>query len=86
MADTIEQAVKKQILLVEDEQFLSALLKNRLEKEGFEVILARDGEEAVNILKTAKPTLVLLDLILPKMSGLTFWKGLIPIPSSTRGR
>ena len=69
MADIIQQAPKKQILLVEDEQFLSTLLKNRLEKDGFEVTLARDGEEAVNLLKTVKPSLVLLDLILPKMSG-----------------
>ena len=69
MTDIIQQAPKKQILLVEDEQFLSTLLKNRLEKDGFEVTLARDGEEAVNLLKTVKPSLVLLDLILPKMSG-----------------
>ena len=69
MADIIQQAPKKQILLVEDEQFLFTLLKNRLEKDGFEVTLARDGEEAVNLLKTVKPSLVLLDLILPKMSG-----------------
>ena len=74
MADIIQQAPKKQILLVEDEQFLSTLLKNRLEKDGFEVTLTRDGEEAVNLLKTVKPSLVLLDLILPKMSALTFWK------------
>ncbi len=57
------------ILLIEDDQFLSSLLKNRLQKDGFEVILARDGEEAINFLKSFKPDLILLDIILPKKSG-----------------
>ncbi len=57
------------ILLVEDDPFLSSLLKNRLQKEGLEILLARDGEEAMNFLRTADPNLVLLDLILPKKSG-----------------
>ncbi|MEK9154794.1 MAG: response regulator [Patescibacteria group bacterium] len=59
----------KKILLVEDDPFLSSLLKNRLQKEGLEVILAKDGEEGINFLKTTKPNLVLLDIILPKKSG-----------------
>lgn len=57
------------ILLVEDDPFLSSLLKNRLQKEGLETILARDGEEALKFLKTEKVSLVLLDIILPKKSG-----------------
>ena len=57
------------ILLVEDDPFLSSLLKNRLQKEGLEINLAKDGEEAVNLLKSTKPDLVLLDIILPKKSG-----------------
>ncbi|MDP3015430.1 MAG: response regulator [bacterium] len=57
------------ILLVEDDPFLSSLLKNRLEKEGLEISLARDGEEALDLLKTIKPALILLDIILPKKSG-----------------
>ncbi len=57
------------ILLVEDDPFLSSLLKNRLEKEGLEVSLARDGQEALDLLKTIKPALILLDIILPKKSG-----------------
>lgn len=60
---------KKNILLVEDEPLLSNLLKQRLEKEGLNVILAQDGEEALKILKTVKPNLILLDIILPKISG-----------------
>jgi two-component system phosphate regulon response regulator PhoB/two-component system alkaline phosphatase synthesis response regulator PhoP len=57
------------ILLVEDDPFLSSLLKNRLLKENLEVSLAKDGEEALNFLKSTKPDLILLDLILPKKSG-----------------
>jgi DNA-binding response OmpR family regulator len=58
-----------QILLVEDDVFLSSLLKNRLEKEGVNVSLAKNGDEALNLLKSLKPSLILLDLILPKKSG-----------------
>ncbi len=61
--------VMKKILLVEDDPFLSSLLKNRLQKEGLDVSLAKDGDEALEFLRTTKPDLVLLDLILPKKSG-----------------
>ena len=57
------------ILLVEDDPFLSSLLKNRLQKEKFEITLAKDGEEAINLIKGSKFDLVLLDIILPKKSG-----------------
>lgn len=60
---------KKTVLLVEDEHLLGDLLKQRLEKENFEVILARDGEEALRILEEKKPDVILLDIILPKVSG-----------------
>ena len=57
------------VLLVEDDPFLSSLLKNRLQKENLEVVYSRDGEEALNALKTDVVDLVLLDIILPKKSG-----------------
>lgn len=57
------------VLLVEDDPFLSSLLKNKLQKEGLDVILARDGDEALNILRAEKIDLALLDVILPKKSG-----------------
>jgi len=59
----------KTILIVEDETLLGNLLKQRLEHEGFNVIWCKDGEEAVSTLRTTKPDLILLDLILPKISG-----------------
>ena len=61
--------IKKIILLAEDEPLLANLLKQRLEKAGFEVLPARDGEEALNLLRQTKADLLLLDIILPKISG-----------------
>lgn len=59
------------ILLVEDDQFLSVLLKTRLEKEKFEVTLAGDGDIALSALKNfeGNPDIILLDIILPGKSG-----------------
>lgn len=57
------------VLLVEDDAFLSSLLRNRLQKENLEVNYAADGEEAIAFLQTNSPDLVLLDIILPKKSG-----------------
>ncbi len=59
----------KVILLVEDDIFLSSLLKNRFQKEGIEIIHAKDGEEAIKILSQTKLGLILLDIMLPKKSG-----------------
>ena len=57
------------VLLVEDDKFLSSILKTKLEQAGLEVTLALDGEQAIEALKNYQPNLILLDLILPKKSG-----------------
>jgi DNA-binding response OmpR family regulator len=67
---------QKHVLLVEDDPFLSSLLKNRLLKEDIEVKHARDGQEALDMLKEYKPDLILLDLILPKKSGFEVMEGI----------
>ena len=59
----------KVLLLVEDDPFISSLLKVRFNSEGFTVLYAADGEAALIMLRQEKPDLVLLDLILPKKSG-----------------
>ncbi|MCL5006656.1 MAG: response regulator [Patescibacteria group bacterium] len=59
----------KKVLLVEDDPFLSQLLMTRMQRAGLEVGRVADGEEAINFLKSNKPDLILLDLILPKKSG-----------------
>lgn len=62
----------KKILIVEDDKFLSMLLKGRLEQDGISVYQAFNGEEAIEFLKNNIPNLILLDLIMPKMSGFEF--------------
>ncbi len=60
------------ILIVEDEPVHLAVMKTKLESEGYEVEAALDGEEGWRKLKTAPPDLVLLDVILPKLDGFQF--------------
>ena len=58
-----------QVLVVEDDEALATLLQYNLEKEGFGVVVATDGEEALVIAGERAPDLVLLDWMLPKVSG-----------------
>lgn len=60
----------KKILVVDDEKPISDIVKFNLTKEGYEVITAFDGEEAVKLVESDTPDLILLDLMLPKMDGL----------------
>lgn len=59
------------ILVVDDERPIAEILKYNLEKEGFEVILAFDGEEAMERVLNERPDLVILDIMLPKKDGFT---------------
>lgn len=59
----------KKILLVEDEEILIELLTRKLEKEGYEVKVARDGEEGLAKMKEFWPDLILLDIVMPKKGG-----------------
>jgi two-component system, OmpR family, response regulator len=58
------------VLVVEDDKTLQDVLRYNLGKEGYSVITASDGLQAVDIARTEKPELIILDLMLPKMSGL----------------
>ena len=60
---------KKKILIIEDEQVLADVLKSKLEKEGYEVNVAYEGEDGYRKIKEFVPDLVLLDIVLPKMNG-----------------
>ena len=60
---------RPRILVVDDESDLVSVLRFGLEIEGFEVIDAADGEEGLRLAREARPTLMLLDLMLPKMDG-----------------
>lgn len=58
------------VLVVEDEDALSELLSYNLKKEGFRVSLAADGEEAMMLVEERQPDVVVLDWMLPKISGI----------------
>jgi DNA-binding response OmpR family regulator len=65
---------KKTILIAEDDPQLSELYGLRFEYEGFSAFHALDGEEALQYIKEYKPSLVLLDIMMPKKSGLEVLK------------
>ncbi len=67
---------KIKVLVVEDEAFLSSLIKEALTRAGFSVDLAIDGDTAFNLLSQTKPDIILLDLILPGISGFDILKKL----------
>ncbi len=57
------------IMVVDDEESLQELVRALLESEGYEVVVASDGNEALKKLETETPDLVLLDMMMPGMSG-----------------
>ncbi|MDP2967044.1 MAG: response regulator [bacterium] len=59
----------KMILLIEDEEIMVNLLQRKLTQEGYEISVARDGEEGLKLMREALPDLVLLDIIMPKKGG-----------------
>lgn len=67
---------KYKILIVEDDDILSGIMKDSLEDEGYEVVQAFDGEEGFTIAKTEKPDTILLDIIMPKLDGISLLKKL----------
>ena len=69
----IEEA-KKTILIVDDEKPIVDILVYNLQKEGYNTIEANDGEKAIEMAFNEKPDLMLLDIMLPKVDGLTVCK------------
>jgi DNA-binding response OmpR family regulator len=60
---------KPKILVVDDEQITTELAKKFLERHGFDVVCAFDGEAALELAHSESPDLILLDVMLPKMDG-----------------
>ena len=58
------------ILIIEDERSLAETIQYNLEREGFAVIVAHDGEQGLERFRADRPSLVILDLMLPRLSGL----------------
>jgi len=59
----------KKILLVEDDPFLIDIYTTKLKLENFDLLIAKDGEEALEKIKNDKPILVILDIVLPNIDG-----------------
>ena len=57
------------ILVADDDQNIAELLRLYLEKEGYTVVLAADGEQAIERFSAENPDIVLLDIMMPKLDG-----------------
>lgn len=62
---------KLKILVVEDDHALRQVLTDRLTEEGFEVLSAEDGEKGLSLAQLHHPSLILLDIFMPRMDGIT---------------
>ena len=62
----------KKILLIEDEKILSEMYQDKFIKAGFEVSVASEAKEGLEIAKKEKPDLIVLDILLPRENGITF--------------
>jgi len=63
------EKTKKKVLLAEDDKYISIAYKDGLGRAGFEVVIATDGAEALEKIKTDTPDIVLLDLVMPVKDG-----------------
>jgi CheY-like chemotaxis protein len=74
--------VKTKILLVDDSKFLRLATERALARAGYEVLTANDGEQALQVAREAKPQVILLDMLLPKMAGPDVLKALKRDPAT----
>lgn len=58
------------LLIIEDDPFMRSLYDNTFSLAGFEVVLGNDGKSGLNLAKVSQPALILLDIMMPEMSGL----------------
>jgi CheY-like chemotaxis protein len=63
--------VKPKVLVAEDDAAIRALLRDMLESEGYEVVCVRDGEEALRVVDTFQPDLILSDVMMPNLDGVS---------------
>ncbi len=69
MADEKDADKKKRILLVDDDQEIIETLRIALEAQGYEIFIARDGNQGLAMVEREDPDLVILDMMMPKRSG-----------------
>lgn len=71
-----ENKVQRKVLIVEDDEAMAVALRDGFEYEGYEVSLARDGAAGMELSTSASPDLIILDVMLPKVTGLDICKRL----------
>lgn len=62
----------KKILIIDDDPVVTLMLRSNLEKSGYSVVSAGDGQEGLSMFTSEKPDLIVLDILMPKMDGYTF--------------
>lgn len=72
------------ILLVDDEPHVTHIVTRRLKREGYSTVVARDGSEALELAERHSPILVLSDLQMPRMDGLSLAEKLAQLPGTSR--
>lgn len=78
---TVSSRPKKKILILEDDFFIRDLYEMQAKKAGYDVITASDGEEGIQKTKAEKPNLILIDLMLPKIDGISIIKAIKTDPT-----
>lgn len=71
---------KQKILIVDDEPDILELIEYNLKKEGYQVFLANNGQEGINVAKKVHPDLIILDIMMPKMDGIEACRLMRSIP------
>lgn len=66
----MDPQVKQKVFIVEDDEFLSKMYNTKFQMEGFETEIAVNGEEALQKLPNLNPTIILLDIMMPKLDGI----------------
>ena len=76
--------MQQKILVVDDAKSIVDILKFNLKREGFNVLVGYDGEEAVDIVNKENPDLILLDIIMPEMDGISAFKEIKKIDPTSK--
>ena len=69
MKNTMRESAVKKILIVDDEPDIIEFLEYNLRKEGFDVVTAGDGRQAIEVAEKTKPNLIILDIMMPELDG-----------------
>ncbi len=72
----------KKVLFVEDEDVIREMAGNKLKREGYEVFVAADGVEALELVEKNDPDLIITDVVMPRMDGYEFFKSVRSDPST----